>query len=84
VKYGLVIETAAIEAIAAMPEIPHDLFTLACLDIGADPHGLHGVTGETAGHVATRTWAVGSMGFLVYEVDEEAAVVTITKVISML
>jgi len=32
VKYGLVIEDAASVAIAAMPEVVGELFTMACFD----------------------------------------------------
>lgn len=61
-RYGLVIEAAVIEVIGAVPEIQHDLFTMACLDIGADPHGLHGITGQSVGHINTRTWRSGAWG----------------------
>lgn len=83
-KYGLIIEDSALVAIASMPETGGELFTPACFDVSADPHGLNGVTDTQAGHLTTRTWAVGALGFIVYDVDEQAAVVTITRIISLL
>jgi hypothetical protein len=84
VSYGLIIESAVSEAIATMPEIPHALFVLACLDIGGNPHGRGGVTDKTSGSITTRTWAVGPWGLIEYEIDDENRVVTLTGVISML
>ena len=79
----LIFDTPATEAIGRMSEIPHELFTLECLDVGEVPRK-HGsvVIGKT-GMVTQLSRAVGSMGFIFYEVDDEAATVTITSVISV-
>jgi hypothetical protein len=69
-NYGLVFALRATEVLAALPEIPHAMVTLACFDIWADPHGLCGLTTETSGPKTSRIWAVGSMVFIEYEVDE--------------
>ena len=81
-NYSLIIELSAAEALAALPEVPHELFTLEFFDISCDPHGRCGLTTETSGLKTSRMWAVGSMGFIEYEVDDGANVVTITNVIS--
>lgn len=82
-SYGLIIEMAVTEAIATMSEMSHDLFVLACLEIGGDPRGQGDLTEGPAGTVKLGAWAVGSLGLIGYEVDEEAAVVTLTSVISL-
>jgi hypothetical protein len=79
----LIFDTPATEAIARMSEIPHDLFTLECLDLGGVPHKQGSVVIGKVGAVTQLTRAVGSMGFIVYEVDDEAATVTITNIISV-
>lgn len=81
-RYSLIFELPATKALAALPEIPHELLTLAGYDIACDPHGPSGVTSRTTGQMTSRTWAIGSMGFIEYEVDDGAAVVTITNVVS--
>ena len=83
-NYSLIVELAATKALAELPEVPHQLFTLAFFDICDDPHGRYGLTTETSGLKTSRMWAIGSMGFIEYEVDDGAKVVTITNVISML
>ncbi|ACU71039.1 hypothetical protein Caci_2120 [Catenulispora acidiphila DSM 44928] len=82
-RCSLIIGLAVTEAIAAMPEVPHELFTLECLAIGRVPFGGGAVVYKTAGALTTCTRAVGSMGLIEYEVDENDGVVTITSVISM-
>ena len=81
-NYGLIVELRATKALALLPEVPHYLVTLACLEICDDPHGPCGLTTGTTGLKTSRMWAVGSMGFIEYEVDDGAKVVTITDVIS--
>ena len=81
-SYGLVVTLRATEGLAALPEVPHAMVTLACFDIWQDPYGPCGLTTETSGLKTSRVWAVGSMGFIEYEVDDGAKVVTITNVIS--
>ncbi|MEZ0113011.1 hypothetical protein ABH920_007036 [Catenulispora sp. EB89] len=83
-RYSLIIGLAVTEAIAAMPEIPHELFTLECLAIGRAPYAGDTVVYKTAGALTTCTRAVGSMGLIEYEVDEINGVVTLTSVISMI
>ena len=36
-RYSLIFELAATEIIVALPEIPHELFTLGCFDIADNP-----------------------------------------------
>jgi hypothetical protein len=79
----LIFDTPATEAIARMPEIPHDLFTLECLDLRGAPQKQGSVIIAKAGGVTQLSRAVGSMGFIFYEVDEEAATLTITNIISV-
>jgi hypothetical protein len=81
-NYSLIIEVQATKALALLPEVPHELFTLEFFDICGDPHGQCGLTTGTTGLMTSRVWAVGSMGFIEYEVDDGAKVVTITNVIS--
>ena len=81
-NYSLIFELRATTALAALPEVPHELFTLACYDVCRDPHGPCGLTTGTTGLKTSRMWAVGSMGFIEYEVDDGVKVVTITDVIS--
>ncbi|MEY9864235.1 hypothetical protein ABH935_009890 [Catenulispora sp. GAS73] len=81
-NYSLIIELQATKALAALSEVPHELFTLEFFDICGDPHGPRGLTTETSGLKTSRMWAVGLMGFIEYEVDDGAKVVTITNVIS--
>ncbi|WP_194909215.1 hypothetical protein [Catenulispora rubra] len=83
-RYSLIIEIAVTEAIATMSEIAHDLFVMACLEIHADPRGQGELTDGTAGAIKLGAWAVGALGLIEYEVDEEAAVITLTSVISMI
>lgn len=84
-KYSIIFEMALTEAIAAMPEMAHDLFVLACLEIGNDPYGQCGDVAESAAGVVTkRAWAVSSLGLIEYEIDEEASVITLTSVISLI
>lgn len=83
-RYSLIFEIAATEAIATMPEVPHGLFMLACFDIVRDPYGQGGLREKKVPEGVKRTWAVGAMGFIVYEVDEETSLVTIASVMSML
>ncbi|WP_370368820.1 hypothetical protein [Catenulispora sp. GP43] len=76
---------ALTEAIAAMPEMAHAMFVMACLEIGNDPYGQGGDVAErTAGGVTKRAWAVSSLGLIEYEVDEEASVITLISVISLI
>jgi hypothetical protein len=81
-RYSLIIGMAVTEAVAAMPEIPHDLFTMACLEIAGDPHGPDAFTIAKNGAMTIRAWVVGSMGFIRYEVDERSRVITLTNVMS--
>lgn len=79
-RYSLIFELAATEIIAALPEIPHELFALGCFDIADNPYGQGGVPEETADSVTRRAWAVGDMGLIEYEIDEKARAVTIISV----
>jgi hypothetical protein len=80
VSYGLVMELAASEAVATLPDAPRELFVLACLDLTADPYS-HGVVDQRRGAVTTLTRDLGGMGLIVYDVDEEAGVVTVKQII---
>jgi hypothetical protein len=82
-RYSLIYTLRATKILGELPEIPHDLFTLAAYDIADDPYGPGDVTRETAGQMTSRTWALGSMGFIEYEVDEDSAVVIITNVVCL-
>jgi hypothetical protein len=82
-RYSLIIESAVAEAIATVSEIAHDLFVMACLEIHDDPWGQGDLTDGKDGKTKLGAWAVGPMGLVEYEVDEEAAVITLTSVISM-
>ena len=82
-KYSLIFTLRATKVLGTLPDIPHDLFTLAGYDIAGDPHGPGGVTSGTDGQMTSRTWAIGSMGFIEYEVHEETAVVIITNVVCL-
>ena len=82
-RYGLIYTLRATKILGELPEIPHGLFTLTAYDIADDPYGPDGVMSETVDGVASGTWAVGSMGFIAYEVHEETAVVIITNVLYM-
>jgi hypothetical protein len=81
-KYSLIFHMAVTEAIAEMPEIPHELFTLACLDIAGDPLGRGGFTINRYGLTTIRAWVVGSMGFIRYEVDEGTGVINLTNILT--
>ena len=78
--YRLVIGIEATKTVAAMDEIAHELFVLACLDLPRDPHGLGRVM-RVDGGSTTRAAALGGMGMLVYEVDDATEVVTVTDII---
>lgn len=84
-NYNLVISENAAATLAVLPDEPHELFTLACLyDLPRDPYGL-GMVDERLGPVTTLTHALGGMGYIVYEVDEEASpkpLVTIVAIIA--
>ena len=83
-RYNLIIEIAVTEAIGTMSEVAHDLFVMACLEIHADPRGQGELADGKAGSIKSGVWAVGAMGLIEYEVDEDAAVITLTSVISMI
>lgn len=80
-RYSLIYTLRATKVLGELPDIPHDLFTLTAYDIAGDPYGPGGVISETKGQVASGTWALGSMGFIEYEVHEDSAVVIITNVV---
>ncbi|MEY9891574.1 hypothetical protein ABIA35_005950 [Catenulispora sp. MAP12-49] len=79
-RYSLVFEMVATEIIATLPEVPHELFTLACFDIVDAPYGQGGVPKQTSDGVIRRAWAVGDIGLIEYQIDEKARVVTIISV----
>ena len=82
-SYKLAIDRPAADALAAMPEDPHDLFVMACVDLIDDPY-THGVVDRQDGPLVTLTLAIGGMGFIVYDVDETASTVTITITITQI
>jgi hypothetical protein len=80
VSYRLVIALEATKVVAAMDEMAHDLFVLACLDLPRDPHGLGRVMRVEGGYT-TRAYALGGMGMIVYGVDDTTEMVTVTDII---
>jgi hypothetical protein len=80
VTYRLVLDIEATKVVAAMDEIAHGLFVMACLDLPRDPHGLGRIM-RTEGGYTTRAHALGSMGMIVYEVDDVTEVVTVLDVV---
>ena len=78
--YRLVLAVEATKIVAAMDEVAHELFILACLDLPRDPHGLGRVM-DVEGGYTTRAYALGGMGMIVYEVDEATEVVTVFNII---
>lgn len=80
--YALIFEPPVAEAVADLPEEAHDLYVLACVDLVFDPYG-RGVVHERRGPVTALSHALGGMGLILYEVDEEARTVTIGQVFVM-
>ena len=78
-SYRLVIDAAAAAVMASMDESTHGLFVMATLDLPGDPHGLGRVVGST-GAQTKRAHAIGAMGMIIYLVDDETEVVTVTDV----
>lgn len=81
-SYTLIFEPPVAEAVADLPEEPHDLFVMACVDLVFDPYG-RGVVHERRGPVTALSHALGGMGLILYQVDEEAQSVTISEVFVM-
>lgn len=80
-RYSLVFTLRATKILGELPEIPHELFTLAGYDIADELYESGEVSSGTAGQVTNRAWALGSMGFIEYEVLKESNVVLITNVV---
>jgi hypothetical protein len=80
VNYGLRILQQVAEALIALDKTSHELFVLAMLDLTTDPHS-HGRPIEVHGPRTTRTLAMGSLGLIVYIVDDSQAVVEVADVL---
>lgn len=78
--YGLVISERATRSIGAMDEIRHDLFVVTMLDLVKDPHGM-GNEIEREGDAVQRGLTLGSLGTIVYIVDDAQALVTVLDVL---
>lgn len=79
-SYGLVISERATRSVGAMDEIRHDLFIVTMLDLISDPHGM-GYEIERVGDTAQRGLTLGSLGTIVYVVDDARALVTVLDVL---
>jgi hypothetical protein len=80
VNYGVRILQQVTEALVALDKTSHELFVLAMLDLATDPHG-RGRAIEVHGSRTTRTLAMGSLGLIVYIVDDSQAVVEVADVL---
>jgi len=80
VRFSLRIEQEAAKIVAAMSDAAHDLFVLAMLDLPRDPHGLGRET-SVDGARTTRAFALGSLGLIVYVVDDAMSTVDVVDVI---
>ena len=78
--YSLIIGEEVAEVLAAMDDTTHELFMLAMLDIGANPHG-YGRIIQTDGALIDRALDLASMGLIAYQVDDSAGVVRIASII---
>jgi hypothetical protein len=78
--YGVRILQQVTEALIALDKTSHELFVLAMLDLASDPHS-RGAAIEVHGPRTTRTLALGSLGMIVYVVDDSRAVVEVADVL---
>ena len=78
--YSLVISERATRSIGAMDEIRHDLFVVTMLDLVKDPHGT-GYEIEREGATTQRGLTLGSLGTIVYMVDDVQTLVTVLDVL---
>lgn len=78
--YRLVIDLEAAKVVAQMDEIAHGLFLMAALDLPGDPHGLGRVL-RAEGSTTRCSHALGSLGLILYVIDEESTTVTVTDII---
>jgi hypothetical protein len=78
--YSLVISERATRSIGAMDEIRHDLFVVTMLDLVNDPHGM-GDEIDREGEAVQRGLTLGSLGTIVYVVDDVQALVTVLDVL---
>jgi hypothetical protein len=79
-SYSLVISERATRSIGTMDEIRHDLFVVTMLDLVKDPHGM-GNEIEREGDTVQRGLTLGSLGTIVYVVDDTQALVTVLDVL---
>lgn len=63
-----------------MDEIRHDLFVVTMLDLVKDPHDV-GYEIKRVGDAVQRGLALGSLGTIVYVVDDVQALVTVLDVL---
>jgi hypothetical protein len=80
VNYSVRILQQVTEALIALDKISHELFVLAMLDLATDPHS-RGRAIETHGPRTTRTLTMGSLGLIVYIVDDAQATVEVADVL---
>jgi hypothetical protein len=78
--YSLVISERATRSIGVMDEIRHDLFVVTMLDLVKDPHGV-GSEISREGDAVQRGLTLGSLGTIVYVVDDAQALVTVLDVL---
>ncbi|NUP47635.1 MAG: hypothetical protein HOW97_10040 [Catenulispora sp.] len=78
--YRLTLNEDATKTVAAMDARTHELFVLAALDLPRDPH-LLGRVMQNTGAFTTRAHILGSMGFIVYDVDDISQTITVTRII---
>ena len=79
-SYSLVISERTTRSIGAMDEIRHDLFVVTMLDLVKDPHGM-GYEISREGDIAHRGLTLGSLGTIVYVVDDAQVLVTVLDVL---
>lgn len=79
-SYGLVISPEASAVIAAMDDALNELFVMACLDLQDDPHVM-GRLSSTEGAFATRNYAVGGLGLIMFVVNDANRTITVTDVL---
>ena len=78
--YSLVISERATRSVGSMDEIRHDLFVVTMLDLVKDPHGT-GYEIEREDDAVQRGLTLGSLGTIVYVVDDAQALVTVLDVL---